>query len=333
MRKLAILLTGLIMLTTFSATSKELKFAVVPKFNSVFFDQSKYGCEDGAKELANVSCIYVGPNQADVRTQDQIIQKLIDEGVDGIAVAVAQSQFLADHSMQKAKDAGVPIVTYDSDFEPSILKEYGKLRLAYIGTNNFELGKALGEQLKVQRPVGGTLIIQSGRPDSPNLNLRIMGIRSALSGKQYATPPGDILNNDNGWTEAREPYFNYDQIPRAVKQLEQVIVGKWPHVNSFTSVGGWTQNDEGVYKSVVSPYKQKLTDKEMVIVVSDASATQLQLLQDKLATANVGQSPYEMGRQAILTLYKIVNGEQYDEIIYTPLNVCTQQNYDTCTKK
>ena len=67
---------------------------------------------------------------------------------------------------------------------PILLDHYTEnLRFAYIGTDNFELGKSLGEQLKKLRPNGGTLIMHSGRPDSPNLNLRLMGVRSALSGK------------------------------------------------------------------------------------------------------------------------------------------------------
>ena len=66
--------------------------------------------------------------------------------------------------------------------------------------------------------------------------------------------------------------------------------------------------------------------------MSDASPSQLVMLRDHLAHANVGQSPYEMGRQAILTLLKIVKKQRYEEVIHTPLNFCTPDNYDTCTK-
>ena len=210
----------LIAFAIFPASGKDLKFAVVPKFYGVFFDQSKTGCKEAAAELEEVECIYRGPEKADVRIQDKIIKQLINEGVEGIEVAVTQSDFLARSSIKKAREAGIPVVTYDSDFESSDLEKHNNLRMAYIGTNNVELGRALGEELKKLRPSGGKLIIQSGRPDSPNLNLRIMGIRSALSGKVYEAPPGDRLKDDNGWTEVRDIVFNFDKIEPIVSPME-----------------------------------------------------------------------------------------------------------------
>jgi ribose transport system substrate-binding protein len=57
------------------------------------------------------------------------------------------------------------------------------------------------------------------------------------------------------------------------------------------------------------------------------------MLKDNLAHINVGQNPYEMGRQAILTLYKIVTKQKYQEIIYTPVTFCSPQNFNTCEKR
>lgn len=312
---------------------KELKFAVVPKFYSVFFDQSKTGCIDTAAQIEGVECIYRGPEISSVRLQDQVINQLIDEGIDGIAVAVTQSKYLVDNSLKRAKEAGIPIVTYDSDFDASINDDPKNFRLAYIGTDNFELGKSLGEELKKLRPNGGTLIMQSGRPDSPNLNLRLMGVRSALSGKKYDAPPGKLLNNDLGWTEVREPLFNFDQLSQAVKQMESVMKGKPVKADSFISVGGWAQNNDALYREMIAPYRGKINDKEVIIVITDTSPEQLTMLKDNLAHINVGQNPYEMGRQAILTLYNIVTKQKYEEIIYTPVTFCTPQNFDTCDKR
>ncbi|MBB1440662.1 sugar ABC transporter substrate-binding protein, partial [Shewanella sp. SG41-4] len=57
----------------FSVYGKELKLAVVPKFNGVFFEQSKVGCIDAAAEIKGVECIYRGPEISNVRMQDQVI--------------------------------------------------------------------------------------------------------------------------------------------------------------------------------------------------------------------------------------------------------------------
>ncbi|MCG6201985.1 substrate-binding domain-containing protein [Psychromonas antarctica] len=321
-----------LILTALPVNPKNLKFAVVPKYYSLFFDESGNGCKDLAAQIEGVECIYRGPEKGDVRLQDKIIEQLINEGVDGIAVAVTESNFLARSSLQKARNAGIPIVTYDSDFDEPTLEKYGDLRLAYIGTDNFELGRALGQQLKKLRPEGGTLLIQTGRPDSANLNLRIMGLRSALSGKTYQDSPGKILQNDLGWTEVRSPIPNYDNINRSVKQLESVLRVKPNRVDAFVAVGGWPQNNEGQYRKMIEPFQDKLDNKEIVLVISDASDIQLRMLGDHLAHVNIGQSPYEMGRQIISTLLKIVEKQNYEKVIYTPLRYCTPVNYVTCSK-
>ena len=55
-------------------------------------------------------------------------------------------------------------------------------------------------------------------------------------------------------------------------------------------------------------------------------------LKDNLAHGNVGQNPYEMGKQAILTLYKLVNKQAVEEVMYIPMTYCTPDNYQSCTK-
>ena len=332
MTRLFIAFTSLILMATFPVSAKDLKFAVVPKFYGAFFDQSGLGCQDAASQLTGVECIYLGPEISNVRLQDKVIEELIDQGIDGIAVAITQSKFLAENSLRKAKAAGIPVITYDSDFDGPTLAEHQELRRAYIGTDNFAFGVALGEQLKKLRPSGGTLIIQTGRPDSPNLNLRIMGVRSALSGKTYENPPGKRLHNDNGWTETREPFSNFDQLNQAVKQMESVIKGKPIKADSFIAVGGWSQHNEALYREMITPYKEKLDNKEVVVIISDAAPQQISMLQDHLAHTNIGQSPYEMGRQAIFTLHKIVSGQDFEQIVFTPIRICTPENADTCSK-
>ena len=273
-----------------------------------------------------------GPKVVDIRKQDRIIAELVSEGVDGIAIAVAQSKFILENSIKRAISAGIPIVTYDSDFPSETILRNPNVRSAYIGTNDFELGKSLGEALKAQRPDGGTIIIQSGRSDSPNLNLRVMGIRSALSGKEYDTSPGKRLMGENGWTESGKPLYNFGSFEQALEDLKNVLNSyQQRNIHAVIAVGGWSQFLPE-YRNVAEPYKQAINDNEILIITADTADEQLVYLKDGLANANVGQNPYEMGRQAILTLYKLANKQAVDEIQYIPMTYCTQENYQTCTK-
>ncbi len=328
-----LLLCSLVLSLSSVLGASELRFAMVPKqVDNPFFIASGQGCMAAAAELADVECIFRGSSNIDVRRQDKIISDLIDEGVDGIAVAISQSEYLATHSIQKAISRGIPVITYDADFSPESLSKNQKLRLAYVGTDDVEIGRALGEQLKQYRPQGGTLVIQSGRPDSPNLNLRVMGVRSALSGHSYHHPPGEPLRGQNGWYEFSEPLYNYGQFERAFKELKAVLrTYRDKDIDAFVAVGGWVQFVEG-YRELIEPHKAELEQKKLILIIADSAEIQLEYLKERLAHGNIGQNPFEMGRQALFTLYKIVRGQDYQKVINIPMTYCTPQNYATCAK-
>lgn len=139
-------------------------FVIIPKTqNSSFFKEVEKGCESEIKKLTNVKYIFHGADTTNPIEQVKIIEYYIKQRVDGIAISVIDSQYLIKSNVfEKAKQANVPIITFDSD----ISSEASSQRLAYIGTDNFEFGKRMGETLKKLRPQGGTLCIQSGWKNS-----------------------------------------------------------------------------------------------------------------------------------------------------------------------
>ena len=313
------------------AMAKDWVFAVVPKkASSPFYMEAGKGCQDAANQLKTVKCVFRGAMKTnDARRQDNVILQLIEEGVDGIAVAVTQSKFLANHSIYQAVKKGIPVVTFDADFS----SEHQYLRKAYIGTNNLELGRALGETVKKLRPEGGSICIFTGRLDSPNLNLRIMGIRSVLSGINYDQPPGARLRGEHGWKEwSRCPLPHRGDFDRAITQL-RLAFEKPDQVNTLIGVGGGPQNAIKKYQRLMSVNKKYLDSKEFVVVFADTNSSQLKHLKAGMSHYNVGQNPYEMGRQAIVTLHKIVTNKAYEKTYFTPLTYCDTDNYQTCTAK
>lgn len=331
--KLIILLVISITLVAPSVAAKPLVFALVPKNDAYsFFKQSEQGCMAAAKEL-QVSCIYRGPNKVDYKQQDKIIEQLIAQQVDGIAISVTQSRYLAKNSMQKAIKAGIPIVTFDADFDIATRIKFPNIRQAYIGSNNYELGLLLGRQLRKLRRHGGRLIIQTSRPDSANLNERIVGLRTFLSGDHSSVFSGGKLINNNGWTEVTDLIFSYGNIKRAKDQMRAAFKSEQGQFDTFVAVGGWAQFDAQAYKKMMQPFKAKLTSKDIFVVMTDTEKGQLELINEELSHVNVGQNPYEMGRRALYVLHSIVTKKAYKEINYTPLILCNQQNYMECKQQ
>src|SRR6202158_3636848 len=198
-----------------SAADGKLVFALVPKnMNNPFFDQARDGCKKAEAESKGAfQCMYIGPGEhGGGEEQVQILQDLVAKKVDGIAVSPSNAAAVAV-ALQAAKDAGIPVLTWDSD----LLPDSKGLRAAYIGTNNNETGVNLAKLAMQIKPKGGTVCIQSGGAAAANHNERMQGIRDTLAGKKSAASPGDRLTGQNGWTEAAGcPLYTDDDFPLAM---------------------------------------------------------------------------------------------------------------------
>src|ERR687889_1457941 len=181
------------------AQGKKYTFALVPKnMNNPFFDQARDGCKKAEKELNGaIECLYIGPGEhGGGEEQVQVINDLIAKKVDGIAVSPANAAAVGK-ALESAKKAGIPVLTWDSD----LLDKDKALRLAYIGTHNYEIGVNLAKLAQQLKPQGGTICIQSGGAAAANHNERMQGIRDTLAGKKSDAAPGTKLTGQNGWRE------------------------------------------------------------------------------------------------------------------------------------
>jgi ribose transport system substrate-binding protein len=286
-------------------------FAVVPKaMNNPFFDLARDGCEARAKELGNVTCMYIGPVEHEATTQAQIIEDLITQGVDGLAISVSDIA-AATTVIDRATEAGIAVITFDSDAPDST-------RTAYVGTDNKLFGSDLGKLLLQVAPEGGTYGMISGGAAAPNLALRVDGVREALAGSNWTEVPGS-------------PTFSNDDIALAVQQMGDLKTAN-PDIKAIVPVGGWPMFAPDGWKNFVDQYKADVDSGALALVVADTLPQQLQLLKEGYAHGLVGQRPYEMGQKAMDTLLAIKNGETVDEIIYTGNDVVTAENVDEFLK-
>ena len=157
-------------------------FALVPKnTQQSVLRPGQLGCEKAERNSkGEVECTFIGPGEhGGGDEQVQIVADLITKKVDGIAVSPSNAAAMAA-ALQDAKAAGIPVLTWDSD----LLPENKDLRLAYVGTHNYEIGVNLAKLAQKIKPKGGTICIQSGGAAAANHNERMQGIRDTLAGAQ-----------------------------------------------------------------------------------------------------------------------------------------------------
>ena len=311
------------------AADKKYTFALVPKnTNNPFFDQALAGCKKAEKELAGaIECLYIGPGEhGGGDEQAQIVADLVTKGVDGIAVSPANAPAIAA-ALQGAAAAKIPVLTWDSD----LLAKDKAIRVAYVGTHNYDIGVNLAKAAMVIKPKGGKVCIQSGGAAAANHNERMQGIRDTLSGKPSTEAPGEKLTGQNGWTEVDGcPLYTDDDFPKSCQQMEDIL-GKYGELDAFIPTGGFPQFVPDCYRNVATKYKDKIASGALALVVADTLPMQIDLMKEGLSAGQVGQRPFEMGYKAMYFLKDIKDGKAPPaDPTYTGLDVCTPKNVATC---
>ena len=293
----------------------EIVYAIIPKNSAEpFYQPVAKGCKDRAKELG-VNCIYYGSSPANMRLQVNDILDLIDAGVDGISVAAVRKDYINSVIKKEIKEWAKAFISFDSPLNSDI-------SMSYIGTNNYLLGKSLGEEIRKLKPNGGNYCIQTERHDSPNHNDRVHGIVDGLTNSGLDSSKWKVV--------PRCPQKTMGDFEVSLKQMEVVL--KFYEVDVFASTGGGPQFLPEQYREVIAPFKDKIESGELIFANIDTMPFQLEYLKEGISTVNVGQRPYDMGKMSIETLIKLSNGEKVPEIIYTGLTYCTKDTADTCTK-
>lgn len=308
------------------ASAKDLKLALVPKaMNNPFFDLARDGCYKAQAELDGIECVYIGPGEHTELEQIQIVQDLISQGVDGIAVAPSNAPAMGK-ALRAAKAAGIPVITWDSD----VLPGDADMRATYVGTKNYDIGVNLAKITMAQHPGGGAVCLQTGGAAAANHNERLLGIRETLAGAKLGTPPGRMLAGEGGWTEvAGCPLITDDDGNKAVQGLTDILA-KEQNLTAFISTGAFTQWFDNAYRQAVGPYKARMDAGDLSIVVADTLPMQMDQLKEGLSNGQVGQRPFEMGFRAMHILKDLAGGMRVEPVIYTGLDVCMMDNADSC---
>ncbi len=141
--------------------------------NAYFFDH-KFGLQLAGEHLG-VETEYKGPPDLNMQAMIQNIELAVARNPGGLLVIGFEPSL--NDSVNKTVDAGIPVVTLDSDLPNS-------KRIAFVGTGNYNAGYTGG--MKLGELVGGkgkvAILTKVGQP---NLEERVRGYREAL-----ATFPG-----------------------------------------------------------------------------------------------------------------------------------------------
>ncbi|AUX33867.1 MULTISPECIES: sugar-binding protein [Sorangium] len=244
-------------------TAKVVKLAFVTSGSSEFWKIAIAGVRKYEQE-AKIQVDIKMPQNSTPEEQNQILESLASQGYDAVGVtALAPSDQVPvlNKVAEKTK-----LITFDSDAPKSN-------RLLYIGTNNYEAGKALGNEIVKLLPNGGKMAVFVGMFAVDNATQRLKGIQDAVT-------PHDIQIVDK-----RED--NGDRA-KARANVEDIL-NAHPDLNVAT--GLWSYNGPAIIAAVEALGKKG----KVIPAVFDEEDATLSGIENGTVACTVVQKPFQFG--------------------------------------
>jgi ribose transport system substrate-binding protein len=285
---------------TAKPAEKPVEVAFITNNPSDFWMIAKAGIMKAEKDF-NATCEVKMPPNGTVEEQKQAIEDMVARGVSGIAISPKDSKNQTDVLNRAA--AAVHLICHDSDAPESN-------RLAYVGSNNVNAGRAAGELLREALPNGGKVMLFVGSKDAQNAQERMQGLELAIAGSRI-----EILGVRTDETDRQKAQAN----------VADAIAN---HPDLAACVGLWSYNGPAILEAV------KKADKlgKIQIIAFDEEDAVLQGVKDGHIFGTVVQDPYLFGYESVRVLAALARKQDAkipeSKVIEIPVQKIRQANVD-----
>ena len=275
--------------TMFSAAAKaeDVYFPIIAKgFSHQFWQAVKSGAEEAAK-ANGVTITFEAPNtEAEIDKQTDMLNAAIAKKPQGLGFAALDSKAQVP-ALQKAADAGIPIVAFDSGVESDLpLTTCTTDNMAAAGAAADKLAEAIGGEGEVAAQVHDqTSATGIGRRD---------GFLNRMKEKYPKITVVDVK------------YAN-----DALKATDDIKAT----LQAYPNLKGIFASNEGTAIGLATAMKE--SGAKIVGVGYDSGKTQKDAIMDGTLIGSVSQNPVGIGKCVVDSLAKAVKGEKLEKVIDT----------------
>jgi ribose transport system substrate-binding protein len=249
---------------------------------------------DGAKAVSKEKGVdlVVVDAQDDASKQASDVEDLIQQGIDLLLINPVDSSAVGS-AVESANAAGIPVITVDRSADSGEV-------VAHIASDNVEGGKLAGEYLLELVGEGAKVAMLEGVPGSSAARDRGEGFLKVVEGKV------DLVSSQPANFNRSEGLSVMENMLQAHPDIEAVFA----------------QNDEmalGALEAISA------AGKEIVVIGFDATDDALKKIDEGKMAASVAQKPEEIGKTAIETAVKYLNGEKVEEFVPVELELVTKK--------
>ncbi len=293
------LLVGCLLLCVLGLTGcsrgKRFRVAFVSNNPENFWLLAEAGCQKAEKELGDVAVEFRRPNPATLEEQQKILKNLENTGVQAIAISPNDPQNAVDFLSRL--NGKLPILCQDNDVPNK------EARRLYLGTHNYQAGRAAGElvkeAMKKANKDGGKVGIFVGDLAASNARERRQGVLDVLAGidrtELGAETPHEAVNfplGDGKYVLALTKTDGADA--EKCQNQAAAILGRDRDIDVV--VGLWAYNPPALLKA-------RPKDSNVIIIGFDEDLETLQAVEDGKIYGTVVQNPVQFGYLSVKLMH------------------------------
>ena len=265
-----------------AAQAETIKIALVVKALGIgFFDAANKGAQEAAKELGDVEIIYTGPTKTTAEGQIEVIDALIAQKVNAIAVSANDKDALVP-SLKKAMERGITVISWDSGVAPE-----GRM-MNLNPSSSALIGNMIIKMAADNLPDGGDVAVLSASATATNQNTWIEEMKKVLPNYKGINVVDTVYGDDLADKSYRET---------------QGLIQKYPNLKAIIA-----PTSVGIVAAAQAVEDAKLTGK--------INVTGLGLPSEMAGHVKAGSSksfaiwnPIDLGYSATMIAYNLATGK------------------------
>jgi ribose transport system substrate-binding protein len=302
-----------------------VKVAFVTNNTGTFWNIAEAGANKAGAELkekgVDAEVIFKRPPQGDAAQQKEIIDTLLNQKINALSVSVIDPKNQTPYLNEIA--ARAHLLTVDNDAPKS-------QRQAYLGTDNYAAGRAVGKLIKKALPDGATIVIFVGDLAALNAKQRRQGVIDEVLGREPPRNINDFLPSKDGESSGKYAFYGrtYTDQPEGEQKAKENAVNVLTELKGTPNlclVGLWAYNPPAILSAV----KDKGLEGQVKIVAFDEDQATLKGIADGHIEATVVQQPFEFGRRSVLLMAALAKGDRSgipaDGLIPIPYKIITKE--------
>ena len=297
-----------------------VRIALVVKALGIgFFEAAAKGAEEAAAELGNVEIIYTGPTDTTAEGQIEVINALIAQQVDAIAISANDPDALVP-VLKKAMDRGITVISWDSGVAP-------EGRQVHLNpSSNALIGNMIIKLAADHLPEGGQVAVLSATATATNQNIWIAEMEKVMGDYPGIEVVGTVYGDDladKSYREATGLMQTYPELDAIIAPTSVGIVAAAQAVADAGKVGEVNVTGLGLPSEMAGAIESGASKSFAIWNPIDLGYSAAMIAYN-LATGAAEAGPgaeIPMGRMGTLSLDDNAEGAMADPFVYDASNI------------